>query len=129
MWSRSVSPAAAPQRDPANELYDRACDIVAAAAELRDASRHDNNDAAVAATLNCLEAALRDVASALDALSASSVRRIASAWPALGERAAVDADEARSEFKAATDAVRAAGDACSEVRRAVGPLLADLSPA
>ena len=123
MRSRSVSP-----RDPANELYDRACDIVAAAAELRDASRHDNNDAAVAATLNCLEVALRDVAAALDALSATSARRIAGAWPAVGERAAVDADEAHREFDAAGDAVRAAGDACGEVRRVVGPLLAELSP-
>ena len=124
MRSRSVSP----QRDPANELYDRACDIVAAAAELRDAAGNDNNDAAVAATLNCLEAALGDIASALDALSASSARRIASAWPALGQRAASDADEARSEFAAAADAVRAAGDACGGVRRAVGPVLAGLSP-
>jgi|tagenome__1003787_1003787.scaffolds.fasta_scaffold20960592_4 hypothetical protein len=128
MRSRNVNRAAPPQRDPANELYDRACDIVAVAAELRDASRHDDNDAAVAATLNCLETALRDVASALDALSASGVRRIASAWPALGERAAFDADEARSAFDAATEAVRAAGDACGDVRRAVGPLLAELSP-
>ena len=124
MRSRRARP-----RDPANELYDRACDVLAAAAELRRASGHENNDAAVAATLNCLETALADVAAALEALSASSARRIAGAWPAFGERAASDAEAARDEFDAATAAVRAAGEACGEVRRAVGPLLAELSPA
>jgi hypothetical protein len=116
-------------RDPANELYDRACDVVAAAAELRDASTRDNNDAAAAATLGCLEAALSDLAFAIEALRESSLRRIAGASPALGDQAAVDAHSAREKFDAAVAAVRAAGAACSQVRATAGPLLAELSRA
>ena len=113
------------RRDPANELYDRACDVVAAAAELRDAASRDNNDAAVAASLGCLEAALSDIAGAIEELRDSSLLRIARARLTLGDR--IDAGDTGGEFDAAVTAVRAAGAACNEVRGAVGPLLAELT--
>jgi|tagenome__1003787_1003787.scaffolds.fasta_scaffold19926842_2 hypothetical protein len=115
------------RRDPANDLYDRACDVVAAAAALRDAAAHENNDAAIAATLGCLEAALGDAATAIEQLRGSSARRISSAWPILGDQARTDADRAEDQFAAASAAIRAASSACGEVRGTVGPLLAKRS--
>jgi hypothetical protein len=115
------------QRDPANELYDRACDVVAAVAALRDASSSDNYDAAIAATLGCVETALEDAAAAVEQLRDASVRRLSSAWPVLGDQAVTAADDARRHFSAACAAIRAAHDACSETRGTVGPLLAVLS--
>jgi hypothetical protein len=47
-------------RDPENELYDRACDLVAAAAAMREAMRPDAA-AAVPALLGCLHAGLADL--------------------------------------------------------------------
>jgi len=116
------------RRDPANELYDRACDVVAAAAALRDASSADYNDAAIAATLGCLEAALEDAAAAVEQLREATVRRISSAWPVLGDQASAAADDAGDRFGAASAAIRAACSACGETRGTVGPLLAVLSP-
>jgi hypothetical protein len=115
------------RRDPANELYDRACDVVAAAATLRDASARENTEAATAATLGCLEAALEDIAVAIEQLQEPSVRRISSAWPVRGDQASADADHAGDQFSAASTALRAASSACHEARETVGPLLAELT--
>lgn len=122
---RTLTP---PRRDPAHELYDRACDLVAAAADLREAADDRDGDAAVAATLGSLAAALGDVAAAVEGLRCSSVLRITSAWPAFGEGACVEAGDASIRFDAASAAIRAAAGACDDARRGVGPLLAELSP-
>lgn len=115
------------RRDPANELYDRACDVLAAAAALRDVSSSENNDAAIAATLGCLEVTLDDVAVAVEQLRNASVRRITSAWPVLHDQALADAHDAGDQFGAASSAIRAASRACADLRETVGPLLAELT--
>jgi len=122
---RTLTP---PRRDPAHELYDRACDLIAAAADLREAADDRDGDAAVAATLGSLAAALGDVAAAVEGLRCSSVLRITSAWPAFGEGACAEAGDASIRFDAASTAIRAAAGACDDARREVGPLLAELSP-
>jgi hypothetical protein len=114
-------------RDPANELYDRACDLLAAATELRRAAARDNNEAAVAATLNCLEAALEETAVAVDLLRDGSLRRIAAAWPILGDDAARAARRVFHRFVDAREGVRGAARRCGDLRGAVGPLLAELT--
>jgi hypothetical protein len=116
-----------PLRDPANELYDRACDLVAATAELRATAVGTHNDAAVAATLNCLEAALEDAACVVDHLQVGSTRRIRSAWPVLGEEASIVSRSISGEFADAAAAIRAAARACGHLRQAAGPLLAELN--
>jgi hypothetical protein len=115
------------RRDPSNELYDRACDVLAAAGDLRAAAARDNNAAAVAATLRCLEAALDRAARATDLLRGGSVRRISEAWPLLGADASIAAGEVSDDFVAAGEAIRAASRACGELRDTVGPLLAELT--
>lgn len=113
-------------RDPANELYDRACDLVGASAALRIVAARQNNDAAVAATLNCLETALEDVATSVDLLRAASASRIAGAWPVLEDASAI-AERAEDRFSDVSAAMRLATRRCSELRRSVGPLLAELN--
>lgn len=115
------------RRDPSKELYDRACDVRAAAAELRAAARRPNTDAAIASTLRCLESALEQAALATDLLRDGSVQRIRSAWPVLGDDASTTAERLSDDFDATGDAIRAAGQACGELRAGVGPLLAELT--
>ena len=55
-------------RDPANELYDRACDVLAASLALRDASTSTGAVPSAAATLGCLEAAFEEIAGAVGEL-------------------------------------------------------------
>src|SRR3954470_15663702 len=114
-------------RDPSKELYDRACDVRAAAADLRAAAGRRNNDAAIASTLRCLESALEQAAVATDLLREGSVQRIRSAWPVLGDDASATAGRLSGDFVAAGDAIRTASQACRELRAAVGPLLAELT--
>lgn len=115
------------RRDPSKELYDRACDVLAAAAGLRAAAGRPNNDAAIASTLRCLESALEQAAMATDLLREGSVQRIRSAWPVLGDDASATAGRLSDDFVAAGDAIRTASRACGELRSAVGPLLAELT--
>jgi hypothetical protein len=115
------------RRDPSSELYHRACDVLAAAADLRAAAGGRNNAAGVASTLRCLEAALEQAAGATDSLRESSIERIESAWPVLGDDASTTAARVSDDFAGAGEAIRAASRACRELRAVVGPLLAELT--
>ena len=91
-------------RDGANELYDRACDLVLAARELRTAAASGRSEA-VAATLGCVGAALADLAATCrlfgeedafaraaaavdDAVNAAEEAREAAAGPCAGSTSA-----------------------------------------
>jgi hypothetical protein len=63
---RTVPPAG--RRDPVNDLYDRGCDLVEAAAALRRRAEDPRAAPATAAVLGCIEAALQDLADASEAL-------------------------------------------------------------
>jgi hypothetical protein len=59
------------QRDPVNELYDRGCDLVEAAAAIRVAATSAEAVRAVPAVLGCMEAALDALAQASIELQAT----------------------------------------------------------
>jgi hypothetical protein len=69
-------------RDPDLELYDHACELVEAAAAIRQAVTVPGTDDAVPALLGCVEAALRDLAAAAGELE---------------QRAAAHADDRRRQ--------------------------------
>lgn len=115
------------RRDPAAELYERACDLIEVAAGLRDAAERNGSQPAIAATLGCIEIALADIAATGELLAAgvahSVDRRVRLV---LGNDAdAVDAAVSR-DLETAVDAIRCAGSACESARASAGPLLAGL---
>ena len=104
------------ERDPANELYDCACNLLADACDLRRAAARDDNDAAVTATLGCLESVLGELATTYRLLRQTSSSRLIHEPPRFARRF----DEAAGYLEQA----RAASD---DARAFVGPLLADLT--
>ena len=72
------------QRAPDNELYDRGCDLVEAAAAIGRAA--DSTDAvrAIPAVLGCIEAALRELTEASAALEATTDQAIRDRTPTCG---------------------------------------------
>ncbi len=83
--------------DADNELFDSACDLLAAAESVRRASAGDGIAPAVPATLGCLE---------------SSLAALAEACTALGQAHGI----AGNPFASLASAVRAAEVACREAR-------------
>ena len=63
-----------PRRDPVNELYDHACELVESAAAIRQAAAEPTSVDAVPALLGCVETALRDLARVADELERASAR-------------------------------------------------------
>jgi hypothetical protein len=59
-------------RSPDNELYDRGCDLVAAAAAIRPPAGSPAAARAVPAALGCIEAAMRELAQAAAELEATT---------------------------------------------------------
>ena len=111
------APARNTGRDPANELYDRACALLADACDLHRGAAQPGNHLAVAATLGCLESALGELAASYRLLQRTTSRLLVQEDAALAER--FDEAVARLEdARAATDGVRAF----------VGPLLARACP-
>ncbi|HEX8086983.1 MAG TPA: hypothetical protein VF529_22055 [Solirubrobacteraceae bacterium] len=63
-------------RDPVNELYDRGCDLVEAAAAIRRAAGTDDVARAAPAVLGCIETALEELAAAAGALGSVTHRAL-----------------------------------------------------
>jgi hypothetical protein len=127
--ARSVTDQRAPQRnDPAQELYDRACDLLFTAQELRAAAREPGIASAAPATLGCLEAGLGELASAVALMRAEAMRHLARANAvapeALGD---LSPQKAQREFSALAEALRTAERATNATRNRLGPLLAELA--
>jgi hypothetical protein len=70
-----------------NELYDRGCDLVEAAAAIRTAAGASEAVRAIPALLGCIEAALHELADAADALEQTTER--STAEPTRGASGAV----------------------------------------
>jgi hypothetical protein len=66
-----------PFRAPDNELYDRGCDLVEAAAAIRRASGDADAARAVPAVLGCIDAALHELLWASAALEETTTRSLA----------------------------------------------------
>lgn len=64
-------------RAPDNELYDRGCDLVEAAAAIRRVSGADEAARAVPAILGCIESALHELLRAAAALEETTTRSVA----------------------------------------------------
>lgn len=64
-------------RAPDNELYDRGCDLVEAAAAIRRVADAPEATRAVPAVLGCIEAALRELLWAAASLEETSARTVA----------------------------------------------------
>jgi hypothetical protein len=117
---RRASPI--PERDPANELYDEACALVAAAQGLRAAADPRRSSPAIAATLGCVEASLEALA---DAVTVMQVAALApDGWSARG---AVDreAPQIRASFGQLARDLSASRSSCAAVRELVGPVVAN----
>lgn len=104
------------ERDPANELYDCACNLLADACDLRRVAARHGNDAALAATLGCLESMLGELAATYRLLRQTSSRRLAREPPGFARR-----------FDEAAACLEQARAASGDLRAFVGPLLADLT--
>jgi hypothetical protein len=117
------------ERSPDNELYDRGCDLVAAATAIRQIAGSPHAARAVPAALGCIEAALRELTEAAAALElttdeASTVR--ADGW----ESGALDPRSERMHRGYAN--LRQALEDCERAAAAARPLasraLALISP-
>jgi hypothetical protein len=76
--------SAAPDRSPRapdNELYDRGCDLVQAAAAIRDAAAAPEAARAVPAVLGCIEAALHELLWATVMFEETTERQLRQATP------------------------------------------------
>lgn len=103
-------------RDPVNELYDRACSLLADASELRRTAARHGNDAAIAATLGCVESTLAELAEAYRLLQRTTSSRLRHEQGRLAQR-----------FDEAVDGLEHARTASGDARALVGPLLAERS--
>lgn len=112
------------ERDPANELYDRSCDLLAAAQGLQTAAGPRRSAPAIAASLGCIEASL-------DALATTvTVMRVAALEQAADPHSAGNpVDRANLELRAAFGQLArdlsASRSSCARARKLAGPVLAD----
>jgi hypothetical protein len=111
-----------PQRDPANELYDEACALVAAAQGLRAAAGPRRSAPAIAPSLGCVEASLEALADAVTAMQAATL-----APDGRSARGAVDQEvlKLRASFAQLARDLSASQSSCAAVRELVGPVLAN----
>lgn len=124
---RRRPPARRWRRDPANELFDRACDLLLAGRELREAAEHTGHSAAVAASLNCVEATLGELADTCRALGRGSDERLSSAEEVLGAPLSLSREEFSERFDETAARLDEAREACERARATVGPTLAGLT--
>ena len=112
---------AASRRDPVNELYDCAGQLLQAARELNAAAAHPRAAPAMAATLGCLEASLEALAQSIENARGPIHKRLQRdrrAHSPLARAASADLDVLRRALAQACRAARSA-------RRSVGRLGAE----
>jgi hypothetical protein len=115
---RLLSAAAADRRDPVNELYDCAGQLLQAARELNVAAARPGSAPAMAATLGCLEASLEALAQSMENARApihGRLKRDHREHSPVGRAALADLEVLRRALAQACRAARSA-------RRAVGRL-------
>jgi hypothetical protein len=121
-------PKRPPVRDPANDLYTRACDLLFAAHEFRRAAEARGSAAAIAATVGAVEASLEALAEATASMRSEAAGRLSRFEDIPVERlSALSPELARRELSALVDALRSARRAAGVTRERVGPALAELT--
>jgi len=115
-------------RSASNELYDRACDLLAAAQGLAVAADAPGTAPATAAALGCLEAALALLGDAVEGMRDDAIARLASGSLLLNGRTGTVADvDARRDFDRLTTGLHDAARRTARLRERIGPAIADLS--
>jgi hypothetical protein len=112
-------------RDPANDLYDQACDLLIAAQGVRSAAGARGATPSYAATVGCIDSSLEALTDAVVAMRREAAReaeRIRSA-----DGSATEADDAGREFSALAEALSRAHLAAGRMRERLGPFLARLT--
>jgi hypothetical protein len=124
-WARRVHDPRlrAAERDPANELYDQACSLLEAAQGLRAAASSWHSAPALAASLGCIEASLRELRDAVPELRHTALTGPADTRPRTGASRA-EPLQIRASFALLARDLSASRSSCAAVRRLVGSALA-----
>jgi hypothetical protein len=109
------------ERDADTELYDRACDVLLAAQDLRSAAARRAANAAAAPTLGCLEQTLSELADAVSELAAEARPDLDVSAQAAGDHTTGSA-AARYVFGELHHALLASARVCAAARQATGPM-------
>jgi hypothetical protein len=110
-------------RDPANELYDQACSLLAAAQGLRAAASSRHTAPALAASLGCIEASLQQLREALPELLDTALAT--AARDQLNRRAhSGEPFELCAKFAVLARDLSNSRTSCAAVRELVGPVVA-----
>jgi hypothetical protein len=110
-------------RDPDNELYDRGCDLVEAAAAIRRAAGSREAGRAVPAVLGCMESALQELLCACDGLEQTTTELTPSATDCVDPRAKVVAHRMRRGYRNLREALSDAHGAAAAARSLAGRAL------
>ena len=121
--ARRRPPLRAADRDPANELYDQACSLLEAAQGLRAAASSWHCAPALAASLGCIEASLRELRDAVPELRDTALTSPADARRRTGASRAAPL-QLRGSLELLARDLSATRSSCAAVRRLVGPALA-----
>jgi hypothetical protein len=116
-----------PGRDPANDLYDRGCELLLAAQGLRSAACARGSTPAFAATVGCIDASLEALADAVAAMRREAARQVPRAHASDRSAPGSSAEDAAREFSELADALSGAHDAAGRMRERLGPLLVHLT--
>jgi hypothetical protein len=121
--ARRGSPLRAPERDPANELYDQACSLLEAAQGVRAAASSWRSAPALAPALGCIEESLRELRDAVPELRDTAMTTPANGRSGRGPTRR-EPLQIRAEFALLARDLSASRSSCAAVRRLVGPALA-----
>jgi hypothetical protein len=113
-------------RDPANELYDQACSLLAAAQALRAAASSRQAAPALAASLGCIEASLQQLRDAMPELLDAALARAGPEHPNPRTNSREQSEICTSFAMLARDLSKTR-TSCAAARGLVGPALAKRS--
>jgi hypothetical protein len=111
-----------PDRDPANELYDEACALLAAAQGVRAAAGPRRSAPAIAASLGCVEASLEALATAVTVMRVAALETVAEV-PSTGDPLDREAPQVRAGLDRLARDLEASRLSCAAAREVVGPVL------
>jgi len=109
-------------RDPANELYDQACSLLAAAQGLRAAASSRRAAPALAASLGCIEASLQQLRDAMPELLDTALATASRDQPT-GLTHSNEPSELCASFAVLVRDLSDTRTSCAAVRGLVGPVV------
>ena len=115
----SLATMAYDPRDPANELYDQACSLLAAAQALRAAAGSRHAAPALAASLGCIEASLQQLREAMPELLDTALATAAQDQPSRRTHSS-EASELCASFAVLARDLSGSRASCAAVRALVG---------